>query len=1052
MHGKIELSSSAALCALVLHHAGETCDGKVLELLAGLSRGETEKAIQELKTAGLACETAENGALAPAEKVPVEALLALGRRGMASREKSAASALLFYLQGNYASFFDSALELLKTYGEEKKLRELFLAYEFFAGLIMKISVCRRERDFNFLFIEKCMKLQKISFKFPWASRYQELLFYKLRGVAVIVGDRRSMGYIDIHIGTLNITLKNRCDTLYYRRMEMGYRTIMSIGDRDIILRSADKILLYYIIESRFVEALAFFYSVAFQENEDTSFYINTSIFIYAASAATYMGNFHLAEHILEQGIEKILTLRNNRLAYDEADGISTMRAMIAFLLVWQNRYEDAIRIIDDVLTNHDLKVETYAGLWAARALAFYHYKSGSLKKSWYSFREWMAVPESSNQVHFNYFIATFVLDLLAEYQAAGYVFPEGWNYEQELEFAVESPFLILRANALRISGQQLAAKHDSACPEAGSEVEEMFRLSLELFRSISAPVDMAKTLIALAEFHLAAGKLAEAAREAGEAKRICAAFSPSLFPERLATLAEDSGGVDERVSMGALDMCSNFLRALKSNLLTDIDGNALSSMLGALLGTLGMMSGCVLHWRNGAFEKRACKMCGQGREEEDFFLFQMAEEACAVRHSLFRVLDEGGDGVMYERVTLMLHVRLEIYGSWLFYAEGPILRAIFARTEAAATGLEDIIAAWLTASRKKELSLAEAAVRVSAPSRPTEDKQEMVFASEVMRRIVRQVDTVACKDTAVLFLGESGCGKEVLAQQLHEKSGRSGNFICVNLSNLPYELFESECFGHEKGSFTGAQRQKIGLFELADNGTLFIDEIGDMPLPVQIKLLRVLQSKKFMRIGGTKSIYSNFRLVCATNRDLSRAVREGTFREDLYYRINVVTINIPPLRERKEDIIWLARHFLRYYAEHHNVAVPELTAEELSRLAEYSWPGNVRQLKNYMERFCILKDGLFEELTAAGALAPTSAPAVAPVPPEPLLNGTPSLKELEDAYFEKIYRMTGGEVGGGQGIAAILGISRSTAYAWITRLRLKERYRRELRRNEDFTE
>ncbi len=691
-------------------------------------------------------------------------------------------------------------------------------------------------------------------------------------------------------------------------------------------------------------------------------------------------------------------------------------------------------------------------MWAARALAFYHYKSGSLKKSWYSFREWMAVPESSNQVHFNYFIATFVLDLLAEYQAAGYVFPEGWNYEQELEFAVESPFLILRANALRISGQQLAAKHDSACPEAGSEVEEMFRLSLELFRSISAPVDMAKTLIALAEFHLAAGKLAEAAREAGEAKRICAAFSPSLFPERLATLAEDSGGVDERVSMGALDMCSNFLRALKSNLLTDIDGNALSSMLGALLGTLGMMSGCVLHWRNGAFEKRACKMCGQGREEEDFFLFQMAEEACAVRHSLFRVLDEGGDGVMYERVTLMLHVRLEIYGSWLFYAEGPILRAIFARTEAAATGLEDIIAAWLTASRKKELSLAEAAVRVSAPSRPTEDKQEMVFASEVMRRIVRQVDTVACKDTAVLFLGESGCGKEVLAQQLHEKSGRSGNFICVNLSNLPYELFESECFGHEKGSFTGAQRQKIGLFELADNGTLFIDEIGDMPLPVQIKLLRVLQSKKFMRIGGTKSIYSNFRLVCATNRDLSRAVREGTFREDLYYRINVVTINIPPLRERKEDIIWLARHFLRYYAEHHNVAVPELTAEELSRLAEYSWPGNVRQLKNYMERFCILKDGLFEELTAAGALAPTSAPAVAPVPPEPLLNGTPSLKELEDAYFEKIYRMTGGEVGGGQGIAAILGISRSTAYAWITRLRLKERYRRELRRNEDFTE
>ena len=218
--------------------------------------------------------------------------------------------------------------------------------------------------------------------------------------------------------------------------------------------------------------------------------------------------------------------------------------------------------------------------------------------------------------------------------------------------------------------------------------------------------------------------------------------------------------------------------------------------------------------------------------------------------------------------------------------------------------------------------------------------------------------------------------------------------------------------------------------------------------PIQIKLLRVLQSKKFMRIGGTKSIYSNFRLVCATNRDLRRSVAEGTFREDLYYRINVVTIRIPPLRERREDIVRLARHFLRYYAEHHNVAVPELTGEELERIASWSWPGNVRQLKNYMERFCILKDGVLEELggTAGGAESP-AAGQDSPVPG--LLTGTLSLKELEDAYFESIYRKTAGEVGGEGGIAAILGISRSTAYAWIDRLRLRERYHRELRRNDD---
>lgn len=1050
MHKGSELTPSCALCLLVLRYAGSLHDARELALLTGLPAREAEEAVASLKAAGLARETAEKDQLAPAGDISETLLVTIWKRKPPARERCAADMLLPYREGMFSEFFDAMLGLLEAYGEAGKSPALFCAYEFFAGLVMKIRTQGRDRDFSFLFTEKCMKLQKISFRFPYMSKFQVLIFYKIRGVAFAVGDRRTIGYIDIYIGTLNITLKGSHETLYYRRMKKGYETILSIGDRDIMLRTAEKILLCYIIESRFVEAISFFYSIVFCENDDISFYINTSIFIYAASSATYLGNFFLAERILALGIEKIRKLKKDRLTYDEAGGIDTMRAMIAFLSVWQNRYEEAIRIIDDILTTHNLKVETYAALWAARALAFYHYRRGSLEKSWHCFREWMIRPESMNQVHSNYFIATFVLDLLFEYHAAGHDFPAGWSFERELGFVESSPFLILKANALRIRGQLLEREHGPGCPEA----EEKFRLSLELLRTINAPVDTAKTLIALADFHQQGGRLSEAAQEAALAARICRAVSPSLFPPRLAPPAERTASPDKQAEPVTPDIRSDFLRALKSNMLTDIEGNTVSSMLGALLGALGMMSGCVLHGRNGSFEKQAAKNCAADAPERNPLLFQMAEEACSGSGSLFRVTELGENGVMYAHAAVMLHVRLEIYGTWLFYAEGPVLRIIFDLLEGGqAAGLEDIIAAWLTVSRKKELSLAEAAVRASAPSRPAEDRQEMVFASEVMRRIVRQADTVACKDTAVLLLGESGCGKEVIAQRLHEKSGRSGNFICVNLSNLPYELFESECFGHEKGSFTGALRQKIGLFELADNGTLFIDEVGDMPLPVQIKLLRVLQSKKFMRIGGTKSIYSNFRLVCATNRDLLRAVREGTFREDLYYRINVVTINIPPLRERKEDIIRIARHFLGYYAEHHNVAVPELTAEDLARLAAYPWPGNVRQLKNYMERSCILKDGLPEELTAAGAWAQASAPAFAPAPSESdLFSGTPSLKELEDSYFERIYRMTAGEVGGEQGIAAILGISRSTAYAWIARLRLKERYRRELRLNDEFAE
>ncbi len=1048
MSGISSLGPYDAACALVLRYAGAPRRIRELALLTGMKPNEAEESAYAVEAAGLARRDAETGTLFPYGTVSDAALLSIWKRSPVT-QGTCAAVLSVWLEGKFPEFFESALDLLEACGEAGKSHALFCAYEFFAGLVMKIRVRGKERDFSFLFIEKCMKLQKISFRFPYMSKFQVLVFYKIRGVAFVVGDRRSIGYIDIHIGTLNITLKSNYETLYYRRMEKGYKTILSIGDRDIVLRAAEKILLYYIIESRFVEALSFFYSVVFCENDDISFYINTSIFIYAASSATYLGNFLLAERILELGIEKIRKLKKDRLAYDEAGGIDTMRAMIAFLLVWRNRYEDALRIIDDILTTHNLKVETYAGLWAARALAFYHYKRGSLERSWHSFREWMFSSESANQVHSNYFIATFVLDLLFEYHAAGHAFPAGWSFERELRFAESSPFLILKANALRIRGRLLETENGPGCPEA----EEKFRLSLEFFRTINAPVDTAKTLIALADFHKARGRFSEAEREAALAARICGAFSPSLFPRRLASLAERAVGSGEQAESVTPDIRSSFLRALKSNMLTDIEGHTLSSMLGALLGALGMMSGCVLCWRNGTFEIQAAKNCATDAPKRNPLLFQLAEEACSRPGSLFRVVDAGEDNVMYGHAAVMLYVRLEIYGSWLFYAEGPVLRIIFdllAGEQAA--GLEDIIAAWLTVSRKKELSLEEAAMRPPVPPRSPEDRQEMVFACESMRRIVRQADTVAWTDASVLLLGESGCGKEVIAQRLHEKSGRAGNFICVNLSNLPYELFESECFGHEKGSFTGAQRQKVGLFELADNGTLFIDEVGDMPLPVQIKLLRVLQSKKFMRIGGTKSIYSNFRLVCATNRDLRRAVVEGAFREDLYYRINVVTIRIPPLRERREDIVRLARYFLHYYAEHHNVVVPELTEEELKRITSWSWPGNVRQLKNYMERFCILKDGVLEELGAGGA-ASASAPAVRALEPvQALAGGTPSLKELEDAYFEKIYRMTAGEVGGERGIAAILGISRSTAYAWITRLRLKERYRRELRRNEDFAE
>src|SRR5215471_2925085 len=236
--------------------------------------------------------------------------------------------------------------------------------------------------------------------------------------------------------------------------------------------------------------------------------------------------------------------------------------------------------------------------------------------------------------------------------------------------------------------------------------------------------------------------------------------------------------------------------------------------------------------------------------------------------------------------------------------------------------------------------------------------QNIVARSAKMQEVLALVERVAATNSTVLIGGESGVGKDLIARAIHQNSRRaSGPFIKINSTAIPDNLFESELFGFEKGAFTGAVAGKPGKFELADKGTLFLDEIGDVPSPIQVKLLRVLQEREFERLGGTKTLKVDVRLIAATNRDLRAALEEGTFREDLYYRLNVVPIDIPPLREHKEDIPELVDHFFARFARENGKEFREITPAARKVLADYHWPGNVRQLENIMERAMALASG-----------------------------------------------------------------------------------------------
>ena len=285
----------------------------------------------------------------------------------------------------------------------------------------------------------------------------------------------------------------------------------------------------------------------------------------------------------------------------------------------------------------------------------------------------------------------------------------------------------------------------------------------------------------------------------------------------------------------------------------------------------------------------------------------------------------------------------------------------------------------------------------------------IVAESPAMKRLLQTAEQVAPSSATIAIYGESGVGKEVVARFLHEKSKRSAQvFLPINCSAIPESLAESEFFGYEKGAFTGAsQNGKMGFFEIANRGTLFLDEVGELPLSLQAKLLRVLETGELSRVGGGRVFHVDTRIICATNRDLWQMVQEGTFREDLYYRLNVLPLTIPPLRERKEDILPLAQLFLQE-TNRKNGCKKVLSPETVRAIKGYSWPGNVRELRNLVERMVVVTRG---DIITGGVGGQEPAPERGAETGSPLAPGLPlkeAMRELERRYIEASYRLCGG--------------------------------------------
>lgn len=952
---------------------------------------------------------------------------------------SLAACVVSFARGEILRFQEESLRVLDRLITAQELTAVRCAYDVVSRLLLTVKIPLPDRDFCVRFVSRGMDLQRVMQHFPWNVRHALVLYYKLRAVAFHLGDQRSLGMLDLAIGSMNINFRSlEQSALFHNVMSRGMNTVSALGDADILLQTSGLMCLYYYVEAKYTKAINCAYSALYAPQTAHDHTYERMLFTYAALSAIALGEYDVSVNILTLAINRA---RNRKKSLD----VGSMEAILAHTCLLRGEHERALEIIEDLLRKSKNIAPTYTNLRALRSMAFYHYLRGDIFVSYQFFKHWMETNSLMGVTHGNYLAAPFVLDLLAAYSKADFDNPYALTLARELELAMASPSCLMRAVGMRVAGETRAKKNGWDDPVAG----ELLQASLELFRTFSAPPDMAQALMAVAHARRARGDTARASAAAQEAWKIVQQYGQPAWHAELDELLDGSRRPkDPALDPSPISLCVSLLQTMRQQYAWETDEGFFNSLLYALLATFHANRGGIAEVRKDSLRLVSGVDMSEGRLDFPAFaqIRSLLLECAASRRScVHEHLDPAGSAADGRNQNmLILTADAEEQGLYVAFLEvdlrlnhskvlGPDLFSL----------LENYLSTEISIHLRRNFALQSQRPQDPLLTQTSGQEHRLLYQSRSMHALVARVSSVACKDATVLILGESGVGKELIARRLHELSGRTGPFVGVNLASTPGELFESEFYGHEKGSFTGADQRKRGLFELADKGTLFIDEVGDIPPQMQVKLLRVLQEKQFMRVGGTRTLESDFRLVTATNRNLEDDMRNARFREDLYYRLSVVPLQIPPLRERTEDILLLADYFLQYFAVRHQSGIRSIPESMRRELLDYPWPGNVRELKNYIERFTLVSDKA--EPPALPDLGRAPAVRTATTPPEQdIFARDMSLDDLQSAYFEYQYKKANGAISGPKGVCTVLGVSRTTAYNWLEKLGLNKRYSKRL--------
>jgi len=874
-------------------------------------------------------------------------------------------------------------------------------------VLSSVSSNKAESSCHEIFISSAIKFSDLCFHLGKGFTESASHLRSANSLAEDFGDRRSNALILMHLGRFYYFTD-----LHQKALEFfinGKKAVEELNDEDILNRSAEFLGFYFYIKGLYREALPHLErAVALYESKKGGL-LNPSGPVLLALNQAYLGHFNQAAGTLDY---------YRRLARDRGDRslATTLGAIKGFILLMLNLKNEALHELTRALQeaekeNNDLAFYLSSGFMCYHALI-----DGRPRASFELFKKNMSRGKKTG-LHL-YYDSPLIVEQLHELFRLGFKTIPGLKLYDSINEYLKSPSIHIQGVTHRI-----LALMDIEGSKDVIDIEKTLKNSEALLEQSGDPIQSAKTRLELARLMLKKDDIAKAKYYAQKAWYEFSGYVDIFFPDNMRYLLSlnDPGQARQEKS-----------RELNEKLISIIQDLTPSSDLDILISKavvvtnrfFGAERGGLFRFEDEKKHNRKPVFSGgyhlTQREvfSEDFkYNLSLVFRSYEAKEPLIERMGHKDTRPGKIKGILCLPVGIGRHGNGVLYYDNSYGNDCFDLLERSLLPkLGNALSTYIDQAYEFTKSLKQSSTEpVQTTNFP--DRLKIIAESAIMKEALKKADLAATTDSSVLIMGETGVGKELLAHRIHNMSKRNGPFVIVDSTTIPGPLFESELFGHERGAFTGADSRKIGRMEMADRGTLFIDEIAEIPKLLQAKFLRVLQEKTLMRLGGTQPISSDFRLVVATNRDLADEVSAGRFREDLYFRLNVVPITIPPLRERMTDLPLIAHHLFAKYTAKYNRVLRYFTQEDEKRLMNYSWPGNIRELQNIIERSVVLsmKEGLVLDL------------------PDNINNDStqffhehPSLDEMQRRYIKYALEKTGGKISGHGGAAEYLGLKRTT--------------------------